>query len=145
MKKLFLALCLIAGTAVPSKAYDPVVVGTLLDHVTTVTQVASGETRLALLDSVVLIGNRYGHSILDLQVGFSGDTKPEIGEPSGASFLAGGFFKISSLLKDKVHFADHWKFLNALEHGVSYSYDFREKRDYVSYQVGLAFTLNPKE
>ena len=47
---------------------------TLTEHVVTVTQFKSRETRLAALDSVILIGNVGGKSVLDLQAGFSGTT-----------------------------------------------------------------------
>ena len=141
LKSLIAILLLVLALTPWAKAEEPMVVGTLLDHVTTVTQFASGKTNLALLDSVVLIGSYKGQSILDLQAGFNGTAAPE---SAGMNLVAGGFFKVSSLLKDKMHLSPQWKFLNSLEHGVAYQYDFRNKRDYVVYQVGLAFTLNPK-
>lgn len=142
MKKAIMLLAVLL-MSVGVKAED-LITTTLIDHVTTVTQFKSGETNLALMDSVVLIGSHEGRSVFDLQVGFSGETKPDNDEVSAANFLVGGFFKISTLLSSRVHLPEHWEFLRALEHGVAYSYDFREKRDFVSYQVGLAFGLNPK-
>lgn len=144
MKKVIavLAVCLSSFTGI-LQASD-LIQSTLLDHVSTVTQFKSGETKIALMDSVVLIGSYKGHSLLDLQLGLSSETNAEPGEPSGGSFIYGGLFKVSSLTKGIVEFPEHWKFLNAIEHGVSWVYDSRAKDDYVSYQVGLAFGLNPK-
>lgn len=140
-KMIMLVAVLLMGAS--AKAED-VIKTTLLDHVTTVTMFKSGESNLALMDSVVLLGSVDGKSIFDLQAGFSGETQPASDEPTGASLLVGGFFKVSSLLNTKAKFPAHWEFLRSLEHGVSYVYDFREKRDFVAYQVGLAFSLNPK-
>lgn len=141
MKKLLIAVALLF-LAVKSQAADQIVT-TLLDHVTVCTQFSSGETKLALLDSVIQVGKINGRSILDLQAGFSGDTAPDPEEPSGANFLVGAFFKVSSLIGDRLNLPEHWRFLNSIEHGPSFSYDLREKDTYISYQVGLAFTLYP--
>lgn len=137
------ALVLLAFPRLAAALDEGIIESTLLDHVSVNTQFVSGETRLALLDSVVKIGSQNGSSILDLQLGFSGNTAPEPGEASAANFLVGGFLKVSTFLKDKINFPEQWEFLRAIEHGVAYSYDFREKEDFVSYQVGLAFNLQP--
>lgn len=146
MKKIMFMLLTLSlfGPLRPAMAED-LITRTLLDHVTTVSQFRSGETSMALLDSVVRIGNVKGRSILDIQLGFSGETKPEPGEVSAANFVVSGLFKVSSLIKDKVDFPEHWEFLRSIEHGVAFTHDFREKDDFWSYQVGLAFTLNPKK
>lgn len=128
----------------PHISHADMVVATLIDHVSPVTQIKNGETKLALVDSVIQIGSYNGKSIFDLQAGFSGETAPQSGEVAGANLVVGGFFKVSSLMNGHVHFPEHWAFLKAVEHGVAYTYDFREKRDYVSYQIGLAFALQPK-
>lgn len=117
----------------------------LLDKVSTVSQFRSGETTLALMDSVIMIGQKNGRSILDLQAGFGSDTKPEPDQVAGANFLYGGVLHISSLVKDKIPFAPDWKFLNALEYGVAYTHDSRENSDFWSLQAGLSFTLNPNQ
>lgn len=118
---------------------------TLLDNVTTVTQFQSGQTNLSLLDSIVLIGNYHGQSILDLQLGFSGNVKPGPDEVTGADYLAGAFFKFNPFLRERIHVPVEWEFLRSLEYGVGYHYSFRTKRDFLSFQVGFAFDLNPKQ
>jgi len=143
MKKLLFTIITVLALSHGAKA-DDIFTATLLDHVMTVTQIKSGETTLALVDSVVQIGSYNKLSILDLQAGFSNNVKPESNEAAGANWMVGGFFKISTLLKDKIHFPDQWKFLNSLEHGPVYFYDLRTKKDFVGYQIGLAFGLNPK-
>lgn len=127
----------------PSKAQD-IFTATLIDHVMTVTQIKNGETDLALVDSIIQIGKINGGSILDLQAGFGTTVTPDAGDPTGANLLVGGFFKVSSFMKGYVKYPDQWKFLNSIEHGPVYFWDFREKRDFVGYQIGLAFGLNPK-
>lgn len=144
MKKTIIAVALIAGPVFPCFASD-LITSTLLDHIMPVTQIKSGETKVALVDSVVQIGKIKGKSIFDIQAGISGDTKPETGEAQAVDFIAGGFLKVSSLIGDKVSFPEHWKFLQALEHGGFANYNFRDEEWLGGYQVGLAFTLNPKQ
>lgn len=127
----------------PVKSEDLVSL-TLLDHVMAVTQFRSGETNIALVDSIVRIGSTNGESVFDLQAGFNSNVKPDSGEVAGANLIVGGFFKVSSLVKDKIKFPDHWKFLNSIEHGPVYFYDLRDKDDFIGYQVGLAFSLQPR-
>lgn len=143
MKKLLLSIAVICSLYSVSMGADLVQM-TLLDHVSPVTQFKNGETKIALVDSIVRIGSYKGKSILDLQAGFNGETKPDAGEVSGVSLLGGGFLKVSSLVGSVVKYPEHWQFLKALEHGPSLFYDFREKTWQASYQVGLAFSLQPK-
>lgn len=138
---MLLSLALVSG--VKALELTDQVTLTLLDHVTLSSQIGDGEKKAALLDSVVLIGSHNGRSVFDIQAGFSGDARPEVGQ-AGLNWIASGFLKVSSLVRDRVKFADHWKFLNALEYGVSYSYDFTQKRDYAAIQLGLAFGVEPK-
>lgn len=145
MKKTVLTIGLILMTSMLKAAEGDLVTATLLDHVMPVTQFQNGTTKIALVDSIIQIGNSNDGSILDLQAGFSGDTRPEPGDPRGVNWIAGGFFKISTLLRGKLHLPEHWKFLNSLEYGPALFYDGRTKEWTGSYiQVGLAFTLNPK-
>lgn len=142
MKKFILfILCM---TAVVFLKAENMIVSTLIDHVGPVTQFQSGETKLALMDSVVQIGKIKGKSILDLQLGFNGETKPEAGEVTSANFLTGGFLKISSLVGENVNYPAHWTFLSSLEHGPFLHYDLREKVWRGGYQAGLFFSLDPK-
>lgn len=129
--------------ALPVSAQDQIT-ATLLDHVMTVTQFHGTDTRIALVDSVVQLGSVKGKSIFDLQAGFSGDTNPDAGDPSGINYIAGGFLKVSSLLNTDSIYPEHWKFLRAIEHGPVAMYDFRTKEIEAYYQAGLAFGLAPK-
>lgn len=143
MEKILLSLLLLLTLPLKVKAQD-LITASLIDHVSVVTQFQSGKVKLALTDSIIQIGSYKGKSIFDLQAGFSGDTKPESDEAAAANFIAGGFLKMNTLLADSVHFPDQWKFLNSIEHGPALFYDAREKVWRGSYQVGLAFGLNPK-
>lgn len=142
MKKLMLLLFALLVTGAIHA--DDQITSALLDHVATVTQFKNGETKLALVDSVIQVGSIEGRSLFDFQLGFNGNTKPQAGEVSAANLVAGGYFKVSSLLWTKLVYPDQWKFLKALEHGVAYQYDFRDHHGFVCYQVGLAFGLQPK-
>lgn len=145
MKKMILAIITMLAFSHTVKALDLTdqIKLTLLDHVTMSTQFGDGEKKTALLDSVVLIGSHNGRSVFDIQGGLAGNIRPDPDE-TGINWLVNGYFKVSTLLRDKIHFADHWRFLNALEYGVSYSYNLTDKRDYVSVQAGLAFGLAPQ-
>jgi hypothetical protein len=145
MKKLTLSLgfMLLSGTGYCD--VGDLIKTTLTEHVATVTQFKSRETRLALVDSVILIGRTNGKSILDVQAGFSGTTVDGAvsGEPNSADLILGGQFKISSILSNSIKFSPEFVFLNSLEYGPSYFYDTRTHSGYLSFQVGLAFNLNP--
>jgi len=141
MKKLLLSVMLL----VPSigLAQEQMIVATLLDHVMPVTQIKESETKLALVDSVITIGHYNEQSLLHVQVGFNSETKPDSGEVTGASLIAGLFLRIDALLDGVATFPEHWKFLNSIEHGPMVFYDIREDDLFSGYQLGLAFSLNP--
>lgn len=152
MKKIagVLALFLIMAGCKKAEAFElpDFIETTLIDHVSAVTQAElipeEGEDarfKGALTDSIVRIGKHNGHSILDAQIGWTG----ELEESGFGNFIAGGFFKVSTFTTDYLELPDHWKFLNAIEHGLIYQYDFTDKDDFFGYQVGLPFTLNPSE
>ena len=140
MKKLLIAVLLLSPMSLKA---ENMVISTLIDHIGPVTQFQSGKTKIALMDSVVQIGSIKGKSILDLQAGINGNTKPEEGQVTSANFIAGGFLKLNSLTAGNVNFPEHWKFLSSLEHGPFLIYDFRLKGFYGGYQCGLSFSLNP--
>lgn len=142
MRKLLTVAILIYSVSFANA--ENIIESTLLDHVVTVTQFRSGKTNLALLDSIVRIGSINESSILDIQAGFSGATKPEPGQSAAANLVAGAFLKVNPFLDSYVSFPEHWKFLSSLEHGAYINYDAREKAWYGGYQAGLAFGLNPK-
>ena len=140
----FILFAVLMCTALASRA--GLIESTLLDHVTLNTMFQDEETKLSLMDAVVRIGNYKGKSIVDLQLGFDSDVAPEPGEPSGASFLAGGYFKLSSLVNAKLNLPEHWEFLRAVEYGTSYNHNFRDKEwEWTILQLGLAFDPAPKQ
>lgn len=142
MNKVLIGLVVMLGLSASVGAQDQIT-ATLLDHVMTVTQFHGTDTRIALVDSVIQLGSVKGKSIFDLQAGFSGDTNPEAGDPTGINYIAGGFLKVSSLLNTDSIYPEHWKFLRSIEHGPVAMYDFRTKEIEAYYQVGLAFQLQP--
>lgn len=117
---------------------------TLLNHVETVTQFRSGETKVALLDSVILIGKYNGSSILNIQVGLDGNTKPEAGQAQSVNYLAGAMLRVDPFLRPHIKLPAHWEFIRSLNHGAALYYDFRNSGWYGGYNVGLAFDLNPR-
>jgi len=142
--KLMTVLLLVCVSAKAAVDFTSVEL-TLIDHVAPTTQFRSGETRVGLMDSIVLIGSHEGKSLADLQFGFNGLTKPESGKAQAASFLVGGYLKLSSIVNPKLKFPPHWAFLRSLEWGPSIQYDFRDKvwRGNIV-QASLAFGLEPK-
>lgn len=113
---------------------------TLLSRVSAVSQFRNGETRAAAVDSVVLIGKYQGRSILHLQAGWTKDTTT--GE--NASFIYGAQFRLDPFVNEKLNLPEAWQFLRSLEHGPAIHYNRDLKGWYGSYQVGLAFGLNPQ-
>ena len=119
---------------------------TLLDHVQTVTQISdNGETKIALLDSIVQALQYKGEYLLNGQFGFPQNVDPDAGQTGGADFIAGLFVRLNPLVNRLVHYPDHWVFLQAIEHGPAWNYDFRTDENYFSYNIGLAFSLKPKK
>lgn len=144
MKKLLIAGSLLLLASLAKADLGDQITMTLIDHVQTVAQFdEQGTTRLALLDAIIQIGNYKGYKMLDLQVGFSGDTKPEPGDPDGINYLAGAMFRLDPFFKTHVTLPEHWEFLKAIEFGPGWHYDFRQKEEFWNFQVGLAFDLNP--
>ena len=150
MRKLLVAVVLSVFGVLPSLAdttsLGEQITATLLDHVQTMAQFTTeGDTRLALLDSVVQVGKYNGSYIAGLQLGFSGETAPDAGDPNGVNYLAGVQIRLDPLFRQEVTVPEHWSFLRALEFGPGFHYDFRERHSFLNFQVGLAFTLNPKK
>lgn len=112
---------------------------TLLSRVSAVSQFRSGETRAAAVDSIILIGKYEGKSILHLQAGFSKDPTTD----ENASFIYGAQLRLDPFVNAKLNLPDAWQFLKSLEHGPALHWDQKEKIWIGSYQVGLAFGLNP--
>lgn len=136
---LFIAVYAMLGV---SRGEDPLfntVQTTLLEHVSPATQVVSGATNVSLMDSVILIGKVNGASIFDIQAGYTQDVTSD----KDGAIIGSGFFKVSSFLKDKIKLKDEWLFLNSVEHGPFYAYNFKEHRGFGGYQFALAFSLNP--
>lgn len=122
----------------------------LLDHVDTVSlfgigRQSKGPTKLAMVDSVIRIGNYAGDSILDLQAGFFGDTKPVQGETQAVNWIYGAQLRIDPFLKNKLPVPPEWEFLKALEQGPSVFYNSTGKEWFYGYEMGLSFGLSPNK
>lgn len=146
MKKIMIAsiIALMPAMASAIQIGDQVK-ATLLDHVTPVNQFAEEGNRVALMDSVILIGSTNGRSILDIQGGIVSDTRPESANEAGINWAAGALLKVSSLLRDDIKFADQYRFLNAIEYGLFINRDFTQEEWRWGAQIGLSFQLQPNE
>jgi hypothetical protein len=143
MKKLIASLFIgfaLVGPGRPAFADLTDIEGTILDHVEAVTQVQSGQTSVALLDSVILIGKYKGMSIGHVQAGV---TSTIDGNPP--SWLAGFCIRLDPFLKNLATLPEHYQFLKSIQHGPALHYNFREKVWRGSYNVSLAFGLEPKK
>lgn len=145
MKKALAGILLLASTAANASPLSDHFSATLLDHVSVTALVQSGETDVALLDSIIQIGKHNGEYLAGIQAGFSGSMNPEPGEVSGAGYLVGITLRLNPLIKDKVDFPPQWEFLRALEFGPSYHRDLRDNKDIWGVSVGLAFDPAPKQ
>lgn len=146
MKKIMLMVVALLGASFAHGALlGDQITASLIDHVAAQSQwTTKGENRLALLSSVVQIGRLDGKAIGQLRFGFTGITNPEGGVDRGAGYVADGYLNISPLIRRYVRLSPEWTFLNSIEAGPSYGYDFRDHHGYLAFSVGLAFGLSPK-
>lgn len=118
---------------------------TLTEHVQAESQwTTKGQNKLALMDSVILIGKMEGAPIAQGRFGFTAVANPQGNVERGAGYLADIFINVAPFVRKYVHLADEWTFLNSIGAGPSYGYDFREHHSVLSFSVNLAFGLNPK-
>lgn len=149
MKKIKIVVGLLMFYTMPYISHGEDIGGliktTLLDHVETVNQFSeSGDNRIVLLDSVFQFGRFYNTYIGALQIGYQGITNPDGSvEANGNSFIGSVYIHLNPAVKNFVNFNPQWEFLNSLEFGPSYSYDFKAHHAYFGINVGLAFKLNP--
>jgi hypothetical protein len=142
--KLLPALMIMAmGPLQPAAAelLDDQIKMTLIEHVEPVTQIQNGQTSVAMLDSVVLIGRYEGSWLASLQGGFVS----EVEEADGIQWIAGAMFYLDPITRSRVEFPSHWRFLNSLKYGPAIHYNFTEKIWRGSINVGLTFGLDPKQ
>lgn len=147
IKKMLLALALLVG---PNWAFadglGDQITASLINHVSASSQwTTKGENRLALLAGIVEIGKMDGSAIGQLRFGFTGIANPEGGVDRGAGYVADAYLNISPFIRKYVKLDPNWTFLNSVEAGPNYAYDFREHHSYVAFSVGLAFGLNPRQ
>lgn len=140
MKKLIALFALLLSSSTFAWELPGDIQTAILGKVSTVTQFGEN-SKLALTDTIISVGKYNGKEIIDGQIGFSGIINNENKDVSGANFIAGATLRMDTLLPFK--FTDDYSFLKSIQHGPSCFYDFREKEFYLTYQVGLAFNLDP--
>lgn len=144
MKKMLLASLLFLSASHAKADIGDQITSSLIDHVAAHSQwTTKGENRLALLASIVQIGKMDGSAIAQLRFGFTGITNPDGGVDRGAGYVGDVYMNISPLIRKYVKLNSDWTFLNTIEAGPSFAYDFREKHSYLAFSVGLAFGLQP--
>lgn len=146
MKKMFMLLGIMAlANAGYSQGLGDQITSSLINHVSTHSEwTTKGDNRLALLSSIVEIGKWKGSSIGQLRFGYvntvtsnSGTVTPDNG------YVADAYINIAPVLKEYVTLNQDWAFLNSVEMGPAFAYDFKEHHSYLAFSVGLAFGLNP--
>lgn len=147
MKKMLLVLALLwMGPMKPAMAdgLGDQITASLINHVSACSQwTTKGENRLALMAGIVQIGKMDGASIGQLRFGFNGIANAEGGADRGMGYVGDAYVNISPFIRKYVKLDPSWTFLNSIEAGPSYAYDFKAKHSYVAFSVGLAFGLNP--
>ena len=147
MKKvmLFAMLFIIAPKLrAQESSFADFVKATLLERVSAVSQFDfKGSERIALMDSILLIGKYNDRSIIHIQGGVNKETNPDQSPSNTTDFVWGAQFRLDPFLNGDMDFPAGWEFLRALEHGPAIHYDTRVKAWYGYYQVGLAFGLQP--
>lgn len=145
MRKLFMFGCLllVLGKTGYCDGIGDQINATLLSHVETITQFAAdGTTRIGLLDNVFQIGKIGDSYIGAARFGYKGIANSD-GSFGRGGYEAGVFIHLNPIVKDVITLNPQWDFLNALEYGPSYNYDFSQHQGFVSFDIGLAFGLNP--
>jgi hypothetical protein len=152
MRKTMMLLAMMALCAGAAKAEDirDLFKATLLDHVDLMTlyrldQSEPESVRLAMVDSIVRFGSYKGASLIDIQGGFFGNTKPVEGEANVANWIGGIQVRIDPYLKGRIPFPAEWTFVNSIEHGPVVYRDFTNNDWVIRYAVGLSFGLEPNQ
>lgn len=146
MKKILIVVLLSLFGMMPSFAsiIGDQINATLTEHISAHTQYTTkGENKLALLASVIQIGKWNGASIAQVRFGFTGITNPDKSTTPGAGYVGDIYMNAAPLIRQYVSLDPAWTFLNNVEVGPSFAYDFREHHSYLAVSVGLAFSLNP--
>lgn len=144
MKKMFVLLAtLFVSVGARADILGDQITASLINHVSAHSQwTTKGENRLALLADIVEIGKMDGATIGQLRFGFNAVTSNGNTTPS-AGYVADAYINISPFIRKYVKFNPNWTFLNSVEIGPSYSYDFYQHHSYLAASVGLAFGLQP--
>ena len=129
----------------------------LIDHVSIhVQRNQDGENRVSMMTSLVRAGVKKTEfetsSVWQIRWGVIGfrsednkrrDTRNNLGDLDYTTDL---FLNLGPILRDSLNqpIRSDFNFLNSLECGPAFSYNFRKRDTYFSFSIGLAFSLNPK-
>lgn len=112
--------------------------GTLITHVQAIDQVADGGNKLALLDSILLIGHLKQDFLLHGRVGYSA-TRAENGQYEGSGWLVSAFIPVNNIVRSYFTIPSHYEFLNGLHYGPAYNYSFKDHHAYLSFDFGWSY------
>lgn len=151
MKKMaFLALFLLVGSVKAETIFvtnpnpDPFSIlggqmkGALVTHVQAVDQVTSEGNKIALVDSILLIGHLKHDYLAHGRFGYNATRNPD-GSYNGGGFQASLFFPLNNVLKSALAIPSQYQFLNGLQWGPSVGYDFGGRHDFISLDVGWQY------
>lgn len=145
MKKILMLISfLMLAQGIKADGLSDQIGASLINHVGAHSQwTTKGENRLALLADIIEIGKMDGAVIGQFRLGYNAVTNSGKVVPS-AGYVADAYVNISPFVRKYVNFNQNWTFLNTVEMGPAYAYDFYQHHSYLSFSVGLAFGLNPK-
>lgn len=145
MKKILFVSALLCLTGI-SKAdvLGDQITASLINHVSANSEwTTKGENRLAFLTDIVELGKLQGSAIGQLRFGYNSVVDQQGGQVPGGGYVADAYMNISPFIRQYVNINKDWVFLNSVEMGPSFSYDFRAHHSYLAFSVGLAFGLQP--
>ena len=115
--------------------------GALITHVHAVDQVTSKGNKIALLDSVLLLGHLKEDYIAQTRVGYDATRNAD------GTFVAGGFqisefFPINNIVNSIFTVPSQYEMIQNLQYGPSVGYSFGDHHDFFSLDVGYRFGIN---
>lgn len=147
MKKIvasFIGLLMFSSVAKADGVGDQIT-ASLINHVSAHSQwTTKGENRLSLLASIIEIGKMDGSSIAQIRFGYNTIVNSDNQTEPDNGYVGDIYMNISPFLRKYVKLDPDWTFLNSIEMGPAFSYDFQHHHSYAAFSVGLAFSLNPK-
>lgn len=117
------------------------VTGALITHVQAVDQVTTKGNKIALLDSVLLMGHLKQDYIAHTRFGYNA-TRNSDGTFTGGGFQVSEFIPINNVVGSLFVVPDQYEFIKGLQFGPAFGYDFQAHHDFFSIDIGWQYGPN---